>query len=239
MSDHYLTVHFETGDQEYLTLQCGLTGPDRPCAVITCPVDHEDASRSCIAEHGATPLDECWAESWFEHGGREAINTEDLEPVTIPVTVEYDTGVLVHDILPCPPAPEVERWQEALDRARDACACCGDPIDRTGIPDHHHVTYCTDCLAASCSEYPGECGKVPRSKVEIAKVKGLVPITREEQSAVDRIADPGREMTDEILSDEAELARTREALRHVREGDVVPWTRPSDPGLPDPSGPVA
>ena len=162
MSDHYLTVHFETGDQEYLTLQCGLTGPDRPCAVITCPVDHEDASRSCIAEHGATPLDECWAESWFEHGGREAINTEALEPVTIPVTVEYDTGVLVHDILPCPPAPEVERWQEALDRARDACACCGDPIDRTGIPDHHHVTYCTDCLAASCSEYPGECGKVPQ-----------------------------------------------------------------------------
>ncbi len=134
---------------------------------------------------------------------------------------------------------EVKQLRAALDRARDACACCGDPIDRTGIPDHHHVTYCTDCLAASCSEYPGECGKVPRSKVEIAKVKGLVPITREEQSAVDRIADPGREMTDEILSDEAELARTREALRHVREGDVVPWTRPSDPGLPDPSGPVA
>lgn len=111
---HYLTVHFETGDQEYLTLQCRFTGPDRPCAVITCPVDHEDISRSCIAEHGATALDECWAESWFENGGREAINTEDLEPVTIPVTVEYNTGVLVHDILPCPPAPEVERLQEAL-----------------------------------------------------------------------------------------------------------------------------
>jgi hypothetical protein len=90
--DHVLIVHFEDGEDEWVSLRCNLTGPDRPCAVIDCPVDHEDVSRECIKEHGAEARDECWAVEWHEAGGREALNTEALEPVEIPVRVFYDAG---------------------------------------------------------------------------------------------------------------------------------------------------
>lgn len=73
------------------------TGSDRPCAAITCPVDHEDVSSDCIAEHGAKAVDKCWAEEWMEQVGREALNTEALSPVTVPVHVYYDDGVVVED----------------------------------------------------------------------------------------------------------------------------------------------
>src|ERR1039458_1789649 len=93
--DHVLTVHFEDGETEYLTLRCQLTGSDRPCAVIHCRVDHEDVSQECVTEHGAEAIDECWAEQWYEAIGRETLNTEALEPVDIPVEVYFDDGVVV------------------------------------------------------------------------------------------------------------------------------------------------
>ena len=97
MTDHVLTVHFDEGETEYLSLKCQLTGTDRPCAVIICQVDHEDTSSECIEAHGAEARDECWAEQWYENGGRETLNTEALAPVSIPVTVYYDEGVVVEN----------------------------------------------------------------------------------------------------------------------------------------------
>lgn len=98
MSDHELIVHFEWGDSEYLTLRCNLTGADRPCAVINCPVDHEGVSRECIAEHGATALDKCWAELWFDACGREDLDTEALSPVSVPVHIHCDEGIVVENV---------------------------------------------------------------------------------------------------------------------------------------------
>ena len=95
-ADHVLTVHFD-GDTEFLTLECLLTGADRPCAVISCPVDHEDVSRDCIAEHSAEGLDRCWAVEWYDAGGRESLNTDALRPVSIPVRVYYDEGVVLEN----------------------------------------------------------------------------------------------------------------------------------------------
>jgi hypothetical protein len=94
---HVLTVHFDDGECEFLTLQCNLSGSDRPCAVISCPVDHEDVDRDCIESHGAVAKDECWAVNWYENSGREGLDTQNLDPVRIPVTIEYDDGVVVHD----------------------------------------------------------------------------------------------------------------------------------------------
>lgn len=97
LSDHVLTVYFDEGETEYLGLRCQLAGTDRPCAVISCPVDHEDVSRDCIEAHGALAEDKCWAEEWYEAGGRETLNTEALEPVRIPVRIIFDDGVVVEN----------------------------------------------------------------------------------------------------------------------------------------------
>lgn len=94
---HSVTVHFE-GETEYLVLKCHLSTSDRPCAVISCPVDHEDTGRDCIEKHGAKALDECWAESWYENGGRESLNTEALSPITIPVEIYFDDGVVAENV---------------------------------------------------------------------------------------------------------------------------------------------
>ena len=92
---HTLTVHFDAGDTERVTIECHLAGPDRPCAVITCPVDHEDVTRSCVELHGATALDMCWAVDWVEQGGRDSLTTQALPPITVPIEIDYDTGVVV------------------------------------------------------------------------------------------------------------------------------------------------
>lgn len=94
---HTLTVHFDEGECEYLTLECHLSGADRPCAVIDCPVDHEDVSQACIEAHGATARDACWAVEWYEAGGRETLNTEALSPVVVPVHLYFDDGIAVED----------------------------------------------------------------------------------------------------------------------------------------------
>lgn len=91
---HELVVTFD-GDAEYVSLVCNQEGADRPCAVIDCPVDHEDVNRACINEHGAIALDECWAVSWMDNGGRETLGADALGPVRIPVIVEWDEGVVV------------------------------------------------------------------------------------------------------------------------------------------------
>lgn len=91
---HELVVTFD-GDAEYVSLVCNQEGADRPCAVIDCPVDHEDVNRACINEHGAIALDECWAVSWMDNGGRETLDADALGPVRIPVIVEWDEGVVV------------------------------------------------------------------------------------------------------------------------------------------------
>lgn len=91
---HTLTVHFNTGNTERVTVECHLNGADRPCAVITCPVDHEDVSRACIREHGARAVDACWAEDWAEMG-REWIYTQALPAVSVPVHISYETGLVV------------------------------------------------------------------------------------------------------------------------------------------------
>ena len=93
-----MTVHFDAGDCEYLTLECLLDGPERPCAVIVCPIDHEDTTQECIEAHGAKAEDECWAVAWFEAGGRETLDTEDLAPVSFPVHIDFDDGVVVHNV---------------------------------------------------------------------------------------------------------------------------------------------
>jgi hypothetical protein len=95
VSDHVLTVHFDDGERPYLTLQCQLSGADRPCAIVVCPVDHDDATFECIEEHGAEALDECWAEQWIEASGPGGLNCEALDPVSIPVRVYYDEGVVI------------------------------------------------------------------------------------------------------------------------------------------------
>lgn len=107
-SAHTLTVHFDDGDSEYLSLTCNLTGPDRPCAVIDCPEDHEYLDRDCIEKHGATALDKCWAVEWFDNGGRESMNTEALAPVSFPVHIEFDDGVVVENVPPEPDAKDQE-----------------------------------------------------------------------------------------------------------------------------------
>lgn len=94
---HVLTVHFDLGDAEYLTLECRLTGHDRPCAIISCPMDHEDVSRDCIEAHGAIARDECWAVEWFDATVREGMNTEALKAVSFPVNVFFDEGVVVEN----------------------------------------------------------------------------------------------------------------------------------------------
>ena len=96
-SEHTLTVYFDDGETEYVGLKCNLTGADRPCAVISCPVDHEDVSRACIDDHAAIAKDECWAESWYEAGGRDGLNTEALAPVSFPVRIYFDEGVIVEN----------------------------------------------------------------------------------------------------------------------------------------------
>lgn len=55
---HVLTVHFDEGDSEYLTLECLLSGTDRPCAVISCPRTPRDVDRwvdECKAKFGLAP----------------------------------------------------------------------------------------------------------------------------------------------------------------------------------------
>lgn len=94
-SGHMLTVHFDEGDDERITLVCLRGGSGRPCAVITCPIDHEDVSQECIKEHGAVALNKCWAVEWFDAGGRETLNTEALRPIWFPVRIDFDDGVVV------------------------------------------------------------------------------------------------------------------------------------------------
>ena len=91
--DHEWVLDFSDGEVVYERLVCHLAGAERPCAVIDCPVDHEDVTRDCIAEHGAVAQDECWAVSWSENGGRESVDTSSLPNVRIPVRVEWDEGV--------------------------------------------------------------------------------------------------------------------------------------------------
>ncbi len=119
---HVLTVHWEQGDYQYLTLKCLLTGSDRPCAIIDCPVDHEDTDRGCIEAHGAVALDKCWAQTWYEAGDRDSLDTQDLVDTVIPVTIEYDEGVVVHDAGPSLPAllSELRAAREALHDCRRA-----------------------------------------------------------------------------------------------------------------------
>lgn len=108
---HTLTVHFHEGDCQFITMKCHLTGPERPCAIITCPVEHEDVSHACVEAHGATAIDACWAEDWAEID-RECIDTQALRPVTFPVEIDYDTGLVLR------PAAAVEptALQEAVRR---------------------------------------------------------------------------------------------------------------------------
>jgi hypothetical protein len=99
-ADHVLTIRFAGNfptDSPHLSLECLRTGADRPCAVIECPVDHEFLSHDCIAEHGAVALDKCWAVEWLEAAGPESLNTEALRPVSIPVRVSYDEGVVLEN----------------------------------------------------------------------------------------------------------------------------------------------
>ena len=96
-SRHELVVYFDDGDTEVVQLRCLESGSDRPCAVIYCPVDHEDVSRECIEAHGAEARDQCWAVDWYENGGRESLNTEALMSMSIPVNVHFDDGVVVEN----------------------------------------------------------------------------------------------------------------------------------------------
>lgn len=96
-AEHEWVVSFADGEITFEHLVCNLSGADRPCAVIDCPADHEDVSRDCIGKHGAKALDECWAVSWEENGGRESVNTEALRDVRIPVMVSWDEGVVLHE----------------------------------------------------------------------------------------------------------------------------------------------
>lgn len=94
-ADHELVITWD-GDTEYISLVCKLTGADRPCALIDCPVCIEYGIRECIAEHGAEPIDECWAVEWAANGGRKTLDVQ-LPATRIPVTVAWDEGVLVRE----------------------------------------------------------------------------------------------------------------------------------------------
>lgn len=94
---HEVVVTFEDGDFTGTYLRCLGEGTNRACATIYCPVDHEYTSRACIDEHGAEARDECWAESWAEID-RDCLDTSDLSTIRIPVNVEYDEGVVVHEV---------------------------------------------------------------------------------------------------------------------------------------------
>ena len=95
---HEVVVDFSGGDTTVTWVTCLLSGPERPCAVISCPVDHEDTSRACIEAHGAVALDKCWAVEWVDNSGRECLDMQYLDEVRIPVHVYFDDGVCVENV---------------------------------------------------------------------------------------------------------------------------------------------
>lgn len=123
-ADHELVIYWG-GDTEYVSLVCNLKGSERPCAIIDCPVDHEDVTRDCIEEHGAKALDECWAESWAEAGDRDALNIH-LSDTRIPVAIAYDEGVEVtspHEGFSLPTQAQTLAWRRWKGYRTDLDAC--------------------------------------------------------------------------------------------------------------------
>lgn len=94
---HHLEIDFGMRGPE-LRLVCTAT-PGSPCRMR--PAD----DRETWSYNDPDLIDdECWAVEWVEGGGMETMASADgVTWPTIPVTVEYDEGVVLAPVAPHPP----------------------------------------------------------------------------------------------------------------------------------------
>ncbi len=96
---HYLTI--DDDDELRLRLVCTAT-PDAPCRKR--PSDDRETWDDYDPD--LTSGNPCWAVEWAEEGGWESVAGADgVEWPRIPVTIEYDEGVLVAPVFPEPILP--------------------------------------------------------------------------------------------------------------------------------------
>ena len=102
--NHYLTIE-DDWDELRLKLVCTAT-PDAPCRMRPSDDTREEWRDD---DPDLTPGHPCWAVEWAEEGGWETVaSADDAKWPRIPVTVEYDEGVV---IAPVAPHPALD-WQE-------------------------------------------------------------------------------------------------------------------------------
>ena len=95
---HHLEIDFGMSGPE-LRLVCTAT-PDSPCRMR--PAD--DRESWSYYDYPDLIDGECWAAEWVEAGGMETMASADgVTWPTIPVTVEYDEGVVLAPVAPHPP----------------------------------------------------------------------------------------------------------------------------------------
>ena len=103
---HHLEIDFGMMSGPELRLVCTAT-PGSPCRMR--PAD----DRESWSYDDPDLIDgECWAVEWVEGGGMETMASADgVTWPTIPVTVEYDEGVVLAPVAPHPPL-----WPDGGDR---------------------------------------------------------------------------------------------------------------------------